>query len=92
LSSGGSIPATTRKCLVRTGHDAERRTLGKTGLIASGELFFRKSDNFSFFGRDPSEGNLKFLAGNVITEGDIHSVAQHLTKELSMALSGLGPL
>jgi hypothetical protein len=60
--------------------DSHRRTL------------FRKSDNFSFFGSDPSERNLKFLAGNVITEGDIHSVAQHLTKELSMALYGLGPL
>jgi hypothetical protein len=36
--------------------------------------------------------NLKFLAGNVITDGDIISVAQHLTKELSMALYALGTL
>jgi hypothetical protein len=36
--------------------------------------------------------NLKFLAGNVITDGDINSVAQHLTKELSMALYTLETL
>jgi hypothetical protein len=36
--------------------------------------------------------NLKFLPGNVITDGDINSVAQHLTKQLSMALYTLGAL
>ena len=36
--------------------------------------------------------NLKFLASNVITEGDIDSVAQHLRKEVSMVLYALETL
>jgi hypothetical protein len=36
--------------------------------------------------------NLKFLAGDVITDGDINSGAQHLTKELSVTLYALGTL
>jgi hypothetical protein len=36
--------------------------------------------------------NLKFLVGNVITDGDINFAAQQLTKELSMALYALETL
>jgi hypothetical protein len=40
----------------------------------------------------PSFRNFKFLAGNGITGGDINSVAQHLTKELSMPLYAIRTL
>ena len=53
---------------------------------------FSQSRQFLILSSDPSVRNLKFLAGNVITDGDINSVAQHLTKKLSMALYALGTL
>jgi hypothetical protein len=53
---------------------------------------FSQSRQFLVLPSDPSVRNLKFLAGNVITDGDINSVAQHLTKELSMALYTLETL
>jgi hypothetical protein len=53
---------------------------------------FSQGRQFLFLSSDPSVRNFKFLAGNVITDGDINSVAQHLTKELSMALYALGTL
>jgi hypothetical protein len=36
--------------------------------------------------------NLKFLTGNVLTDGDINTVAQHLREELSMPLYALRTL
>jgi hypothetical protein len=61
-------------------------------LKAIREIFFGNVDDFSFFQVIPSFRNLKFLAGNVITGGDINSVAQHLTKELSTPLYAIGTL
>jgi hypothetical protein len=69
-----------------------RKTLRKLVSEGNPQNFFGNVDDFSFFQVIPSFRNLKFLAGNVITGGDINSVAQHLTKELSTALYAVSNL
>jgi hypothetical protein len=64
----------------------EERRSGNAFLKASRENFFGNVDNFSFLQVIPFFRNFKFLAGNVSTGGDINSVAQRFTKELSMPL------
>jgi hypothetical protein len=69
-----------------------RRTPRNPFLKATREIFFGNVDNFSFFQVIPSFRNLKFLAGNVITGGDINSVAQHLRMDPSMPLYAIPTL
>jgi hypothetical protein len=59
--------------------------------IPATALFLAKS-KFLVLSNDHSVRNLKFLAGNVIANGDTNSVAQRPTKELSMALYAPGAL
>jgi hypothetical protein len=70
------------------------KSIFQNGVTESGpdSTLFSQSRKFLVLTGDPSVRNLKFLAGAVITNGDIHCVAQHLTKELSMALYTLGAL
>ena len=62
-----------------------------TGADFKSSLFFAKSI-FPVLPSDPSVRNLKFLSGNAITDGDINSATQQLTKELSMAFYALRTL
>jgi hypothetical protein len=55
-------------------------------------LFFGSASNFLFLRGSAHARNLKFLTGNFATDGDTNTVAQHLSKGLSMALYGLRTL